>query len=820
MSDAPPGLKEQSVPEKTPVAAGVGAGAGLPTPPHSNSAAASTTAGSEQPVEQGVYAGHSPTSPTPESHANDESQDPSNPEALARQLFDGVGHVPHYESAAWLGAAERSDVRKAYMNLFDWTGLSVLAALRALCTKLYMKAESQHLDRIIDAFSDHWVECNPTHGFRSPGIVYALSYSMLLLNTDLHSEEYSGSKKMPRGQYVQQTLETVRSLLKAEAAEREGRAESQYHTAGSGASRRSNSFDSQRPSVTSKRWSANFSVPSSSSGTSARLDNTALVSDLTPYSAKEWEGIIGGLLKSIYSSIDMYPLALSKGSDSDPRLAGNELSGRTSMDFRGGANSVFLHPQSSAASLSGPYGSGGAGSGAAAGRNNSLLSKFTFNRRASYNDTWSDYEYQGIIAQNTNPHYAHSSHGAPLGKRRSLYGASSFSGASASASALQSPATETSPSVGFAGALRNSIIREEQAAHIHANSDMMSIADSVNSLQMADTASIATSVAGSMMPETIQEEELELSGPPWAKEGLLKYQVGGDGKKYKKKDTWVQVFCVVGKGYLRVFRFDTGGGSGGGGTSLHKRSQRAHGHGHSHGHGLQPRASVSDLGGGNWLDQAVMTDNVSLAHTLAQVVPNKDDGDATSWSLSLPGDRVLVFRAGTDDIANEYVYSCNYWAARVSKEPLVEAVSSAEYGWHRPVELSMEAERAGRRPKVAAASFDTIVIDTTRIQIREWRPRVPSTVHSSLDEDMQLESLRRHVSNVERILAEHNSHRGHMINIFQPGHVVSTRAHSNWEKRSQYLLRETVMYETYIQMLERAMKDREAVNDAKADNPQ
>lgn len=60
-------------------------------------------------------------------------------------------------------------VRKAYVTLFDWSNISILAAMRDLCGKLVLKAETQQVDRILMALSERWCECNPNHGFKSTG---------------------------------------------------------------------------------------------------------------------------------------------------------------------------------------------------------------------------------------------------------------------------------------------------------------------------------------------------------------------------------------------------------------------------------------------------------------------------------------------------------------------------------------------------------------------------------------------------------------------------------------------------------------------------
>lgn len=65
-------------------------------------------------------------------------------------------------------AAERA--RRAYMSMFDFSNMNILSAVRLLCGKLVLKGETQQVDRIVDAFSKRWCECNPNHGFKSAGL--------------------------------------------------------------------------------------------------------------------------------------------------------------------------------------------------------------------------------------------------------------------------------------------------------------------------------------------------------------------------------------------------------------------------------------------------------------------------------------------------------------------------------------------------------------------------------------------------------------------------------------------------------------------------
>lgn len=103
---------------------------------------------------------------------NDEADDGPSEEdrEQARKIFEReilfVGKEP---AAAWLGNPDCAKVRKAYMEFFDWSNMNILAAMRSLCTRIALKGETQQVDRVLDAFSIRWCECNPNHGFKATG---------------------------------------------------------------------------------------------------------------------------------------------------------------------------------------------------------------------------------------------------------------------------------------------------------------------------------------------------------------------------------------------------------------------------------------------------------------------------------------------------------------------------------------------------------------------------------------------------------------------------------------------------------------------------
>jgi hypothetical protein len=68
-----------------------------------------------------------------------------------------------------------------------------------------MKAESQQIDRILEVFAKRYWQCNKKSVFGSADVVYAVTYSLLLLNTDLHVVQGSHSR-MTRSAFVRNTM--------------------------------------------------------------------------------------------------------------------------------------------------------------------------------------------------------------------------------------------------------------------------------------------------------------------------------------------------------------------------------------------------------------------------------------------------------------------------------------------------------------------------------------------------------------------------------------------------------------------------------------
>lgn len=687
--------------------------------------------------------------------------------------------VPSSEVAAWLGQnnALSARTRRAYMELFDWSGCNILAAFRELCSKVTVRAESQQLNRVIDAFAERWCACNANHGFKDLDVVHTITYSILMLNTDLHTAE--NDSRMSRTQYVKNTLPTIRNI--AEVATRSestdlSRSQSrQADTFTSPASptpydRRMSEDRQERPSLDMKPSRGRLSV-----GPVIRHDSEGLfdfrslescnVLVRTPYQGdmKGWEVQVEIVLKEFYNSIKAQKLPLyGAGSTPMSRSVREEPSTNSLSAFAGAIRrtpSVLSKAPSENMSYKGR---------AADFRSMSRFGAKSRSRPRLYPSSTMDSSKTSLDDQSVFSPAASTWSKYSMGK----------TGASFSTDSLgqhYSRDGEYHQAIGFANALAQAVIREESG---------------VTSVSSGE-------YAGGSVP-LLEDETLGLYGPPWAKEGIVKHRhhiVSGD-KKVKDKN-WTDCFAVIEKGWLRLFSFNAQSSTKSIGRRTKSKSNASQ----------HPPGSGGVVGGGNWMDKAEALGQFQLRQTIANALP--PPGFANNkphvFALSLPTGAVHLFSVGTPEIAKEFVMTANYWSARLSKEPLVGGVSNIEYGWGdaiiapfidgsiendnltqadtdkkspfhspRPSAHSIPSYNSHGRP-----SIDQMTINSTtgsamgirskhqllpgdRVQMSEWTPPAQSMMASNLMEVDQLKALTDYVDSVEEELRKHNELRGIM----------------------------------------------------------
>ncbi|KAL5507199.1 hypothetical protein ACEPAH_6655 [Sanghuangporus vaninii] len=655
--------------------------------------------------------------------------------------------------AEWLGGNKPVNklALKYYIDYFDFSRLRLDVAFRRLCAKLYLKAETQQVDRILEEFSRRYWETNPSTIYGSASVVHAVSYSLLLLNTDLHVAELAS--RMSRNQFVRNTLAAIQMQIRPNGT---GRASTPELTHDDGSSIRGVGSDGSEAgasgvkgrnersgSVTSwtsvSRECVNTPATTPNSGSSQQLNGSnasvsesrAKNSSTSVVYGRNFENDMESLLKEMYTAIKTQQILQPMG-----------VVERASVSSGPGAH-LFRN-------------------GSRRGQNDRVANL----KRGSMRGI------QSLFS-------AHAG-ASPYGNSGSIDGrispAPSFANSTHEALAASS-SQFLPPTLGFASNLSHTIIREAQE-------------DDARSVRSDQTDSTSVSIT---------DEELALLGAPWAKEGMLcrKQYWESAGKRAKSKN-WLDVFVVIQKGELSMFTFREGGSAG-----------------------------TMGVGGGNWLANAQQVGTVSLAHSLAHALPPPGYSRQRPhcFVLTLAAGGVYFFQAGTEELVNEWVSTCNYWAARTSKEPLAGGVSNMEYGWNRVMDLDDD------RPSVSGdepsyRDTDTFSTRSTRswhgmkdtfsirsgvspyaerITIHDWKPPMPSTVPSTHDEEAQLEALQKHATSLKTDLDKHNALRTPMIQLYTPRSTNANRATANWERKSQYLLSEIVKYDSYVDSLKAAM---------------
>lgn len=672
--------------------------------------------------------------------------------------------------AEWLGGVGR--INKAalrhYMTNFDFSGLRLDVAFRRLCAKLFLKAETQQMDRILEEFSRRYWDCNPGSLFGNQSVVHAVAYSLLLLNTDLHVAELA--TRMSRGQFVRNTLFTIQMQLHPnrsvqgstsdlvqsdrDADSIRGRGSEGSDVAAStlrSQAKRSDSITSWN-SISRDAALANLFVGSPATGNTAPLpnDSTASVTASATSGAeaktpstlvssvvfdRNWESDMESLLKDMYNAIKSQQILQPLNS----RPSTSSLNPNTPHRSRSIRNQQDRITNIKRGSIRGIQSILGAPNGISPYSSNSSV-----DGRAS-----------------PAPSFATSAHENIQGSVMSFL----------------------TPALGFASNLSHTIIRETQE-----DDDRSTHSDE----------SVDTTIS-------ITDEELALLGPPWAKEGMLcrKQYNESSGKRARSK-AWLDVFVVIQKGELNMFTFGehaTGG-------------QRV-------------------VGGGNWLENANHVGTLQLAHSLAHALPPPGYNRQRPYCmvLTLASGAVFFFQAGTEELVNEWVQTCNYWAARQSKEPLAGGVSNMEYGWNRVSDVfqhgrsqsddeSARAQdytdtasvRSGRSTHSRFSRKDGVTTMragsspwSDRTHINEWKTPLAPSIPSIHDEEAQLEALKKHVAALTQELQGHNELRGPMMSLYPSRSQNASKALGNWEKKSQYLLAEHVKYESYVDSLQAAM---------------
>lgn len=213
----------------------------------------------------------------------------------------GKGAQPLKSPSVWDRDWFHKEVLVEYVSLFHFANATILDGLRMFLAAFRLPGEAQMIDRILQSFAEECAShCEERHGGRlslfsadakkSADAAYLLSFSMIMLNTDLHNANIRADRKMTVDDFVRNNTDYGRDITEeGHALPRDylegiyrGLKEEQIRTEGEGAA----------GVMTVERWKDVLRAGASSSS-----DKTSVTSQLSP---KEREEVKDLVLESIW----------------------------------------------------------------------------------------------------------------------------------------------------------------------------------------------------------------------------------------------------------------------------------------------------------------------------------------------------------------------------------------------------------------------------------------------------------------------------------------------------------------------------------------
>ncbi|CAI5446308.1 unnamed protein product [Caenorhabditis angaria] len=148
------------------------------------------------------------------------------PKIVAQWMFKGEG-LSKASIGDVLGSNDvfSLEVLDEFVKCHDFTEMFIVDALRTFLWSFRLPGESQKIDRIMEKFSNQYVQKNPKY-FKNADTCYTISYSCVMLNTLLHNPNVKDRPTFER--YLQmnkeglesdsvsiQTLQTIFDVIKS-----------------------------------------------------------------------------------------------------------------------------------------------------------------------------------------------------------------------------------------------------------------------------------------------------------------------------------------------------------------------------------------------------------------------------------------------------------------------------------------------------------------------------------------------------------------------------------------------------------------------------
>ena len=99
------------------------------------------------------------------------------------------------------GSQYNVDILHSYTELLEFTGMEIDDGIRYFLKEFRLPGEAQKVDRMMEKFAQVYADQNPGI-FDSPETAFVLSFSIIMLNTDLHNPNIKEDRKMTKDGFI------------------------------------------------------------------------------------------------------------------------------------------------------------------------------------------------------------------------------------------------------------------------------------------------------------------------------------------------------------------------------------------------------------------------------------------------------------------------------------------------------------------------------------------------------------------------------------------------------------------------------------------
>lgn len=126
---------------------------------------------------------------------------------IAKFLFANSDKLDKTTLGEFIGDLQHKETMYLFVNQMNFAGKDIVAALRYFLDHFRLPGEAQKIDRLMEKFAARYCETNPDNKvFHSADVAYVLSYSIIILTTDLHSPQIKN--RMTKEQYIRMNQPT------------------------------------------------------------------------------------------------------------------------------------------------------------------------------------------------------------------------------------------------------------------------------------------------------------------------------------------------------------------------------------------------------------------------------------------------------------------------------------------------------------------------------------------------------------------------------------------------------------------------------------